>query len=348
MKNINFITIALLFSLNLNYSLANQRDKKISCKSLLVNSALKPVSFNFKGLQVAHVIDPTGSTGATLFYFPEGALANFDSRGGSVASIETTLLEEGSYSNSIDGILFAGGSTMGLAATDGVRKRIFDERAQEASEFDFIPSVPGAVVYDYSGRTHPKMNSLVYPSSALGEELMDNLSSDTFYVGRTGAGLNTTSSKVSKPIWGGQGFNFREYKGGLKIVVATIVNSMGNIVLSDGRLLNQVLDQNQGSELLNNIKNKAGQNTTLSIIITNARLDRNALKRIAVMVHTSMAAVIRPFHSPSDGDILFAVSVPDDDVKVVAEELETHIAIAASEMMATAVIEAGVVSNTEN
>ncbi|MCB0350354.1 MAG: P1 family peptidase, partial [Bdellovibrionales bacterium] len=270
---------------------------------------------------------------------------NFDARGGSVASIETTLLEEGSYSNEVDGIVFAGGSTMGLAATDGVRKRIFDVRARQATEFDFIPSVPGAVVFDYGGRIHPKMDRYAYPDSKLGEKLMDNLSSDTFLVGRTGAGLNVTSSKISQPIWGGQGFKYLEFNGGIKIIVATVVNSGGNIILPDGKMLNQDLksERNPDHDKISHLKPKPGQNTTLSIVITNVPLDRNALKRLSVMVHTSMAAVIRPFHTPTDGDILFAVSVPDNKLRASVDE--TGLALAASEMMAEAIIDAGRTSN---
>src|SRR3989344_7919027 len=93
----------------------------------------KVVPFHMPGLEIASVSDPTLSTGATLFFFPKGAHANFDARGGSVAAVETTLLEEGSYSNLIDGIAFAGGSTMGLAAADGVRSRIFKDRIESSA-----------------------------------------------------------------------------------------------------------------------------------------------------------------------------------------------------------------------
>ena len=49
-------------------------------------------------------------------------------------------------------------------------------------------------------------------------------------------------------------------------------------------------------------------NTTIGIVATDARLDKMALKRIAVMGHDGLAMAIRPIHSLLDGDTLFALS----------------------------------------
>src|SRR5207248_6703294 len=64
-----------------------------------------PLQYDFDAVRTASLVDPTHSTGATLFYFPTGARVNFDARGGAVATVETTLLEEGSYSNEVNAIL---------------------------------------------------------------------------------------------------------------------------------------------------------------------------------------------------------------------------------------------------
>ncbi|MBI4404582.1 MAG: P1 family peptidase [Deltaproteobacteria bacterium] len=251
-------------------------------------------------VQISSLVDPTRSTGATLLFFPRGAAVNFDARGGSVAAVETTLFEEGSYGdNRINGLVFAGGSTMGLAATDGVREVLFRKNIDHSTDFDFIPSVPGAVVYDYGGRIFPFNDPTVYPNNAFGMELTKHLSTDTFYMGRTGAGISTTVNKIGVPYWGGQGAAFGEYSWG-KLLAVVVLNSSGDIKKNGVSLAPHPTQTGKRSV--------RGQNTTLSAIITDVKLDRSQLKRLAIMVHTNMAQMIDPFHTPEDGDIHFALS----------------------------------------
>ncbi len=281
------------------------------------------LKFNMPGLEVAAVSDPTLATGSTLFYFPKGAAAQANASGGSVAAIETTLLDHGSYSNIIDGIVFSGGSTMGLAAHGGVRAEIFNERSDNAGDFDFIPSVPGAVVYDFGQRLEETQNQKVYPTEEMGRALFNSRSPNLMPIGRIGAGTSTTANKISKPIWGGQGAAFKSFRWG-KIFVAVALNPVGNVQFSnidtDRALLQPLRDRNG----LNKIK--AGHNTTLSIVITDLKLDRNQLQRLANSVHTNMAKFISPFQTYTDGDILFAVSLGtrEFDSNLTHDDIENY------------------------
>ena len=49
-------------------------------------------------------------------------------------------------------------------------------------------------------------------------------------------------------------------------------------------------------------------NTTLSLVVTNQKLDRLQLTSIGRQVHASMARAIQPFHSRWDGDVNYMVS----------------------------------------
>lgn len=296
-----------------------------------------------EGMKVASISDPTRSTGATLFYFPEGANIAYDSRGGSVASSETTLFDEGSYSNNINAIVFAGGSTMGLAAGDGVRHVIFRKLIEsgQAGQFDFIPSVPSAVVYDFGGRVHRGSDKYVYPNHELGRALADNLS-DEFQIGRFGAGTTTSVNKIGQHRWGGQGAASAEFPWG-KIFVAVVLNSSGDIFDGNTSFTEQfppIGAKKPGAS-------RAGENTTLSIIVTDVPLDRNQLKRLAVTVHTSMGRTIFPFQTSVDGDIQFAASVPraggngqEEQLIADASELEFELAMRGAELMRAAMLEA--------
>ncbi len=312
-----------------------------------IRSEVREFKFDLPGLKIASVTDQSLSTGATLFLLPAHSTANYDARGGSVAAIETTLLDESSYSNEIDGILFAGGSTMGLEATQGVRRRLFKERAGKAADFDFIPSIPGAVVYDYGNRIEPSQKKLNFPDIKLGEAAFDQAKENSILMGRVGAGTSTTGSKITEPVWGGQGAAFREIKFAdgfsFKVFTAVVVNAHGEIHLPEGI----VLDKATLKKLREQPRVRATRkNTTLSIVITDVSLDRSQLKRLANMVHTGMAAVIRPFHSYTDGDILFAVSMHQKQMPTEgAYEREEVLQLKASEAMNEAIVKSVMISN---
>lgn len=254
--------------------------------------------FIMNGLEVSSVEDPTGSTGATLFLFRDGAKAQADIRGGSAATAETSLLKSGSMSTEVDAVVFAGGSTMGLAAGDGVRSHLFNSRGDNRTNFNSIPSVPTAVVYDYSNRTGPGQDKFVYPDHSFGQKLVNNLSAEKFINGRAGAGVSTTANKISKKIWGGQGAKFTDL-GYAKIFCAVVNNPAGDILVNN---IDPIVENTETTVT-------PGENTTLSIVVTDLDLDRDQLKRLSVIVHTSMARSIFPFQTFTDGDCNFSVSL---------------------------------------
>lgn len=307
--------------------------------------------FKMPGMKVASISDSSLSTGVTLFSFEPGATASFDARGGSVASNETSLLDEGSYSNEIDAVLFAGGSTMGLEAHQGVRREIFKARSADAGNFDFIPGVPGAVVYDYGGRIEDSQKRLIFPTLGMGAAAYNMAEPNRMLVGRVGAGTSTTANKVSQPIWGGQGAAQVELKLGnkkVKVFAAVILNPHGDIYLPNGQRLDYKMPN---VETLMDSEGLTGhkKNTTLSIIVTDVALDRNQLRRLSTMVHTSMASSIRPFHSYTDGDINFAVSTNRVSFPTgeMAYEFEEALQSSAAQAMQEAILRGTLTANPE-
>jgi L-aminopeptidase/D-esterase-like protein len=51
-----------------------------------------------------------------------------------------------------------------------------------------------------------------------------------------------------------------------------------------------------------------GENTTLAIVATNARLSKTQATKVAQMAHDGFARAIAPAHTPYDGDTIFAVA----------------------------------------
>lgn len=70
-------------------------------------------------------------------------------------------------------------------------------------------------------------------------------------------------------------------------------------------------------------KSRPGENTTLVIVATDARMDRLMLKQFAIMAHTGLGRAIYPAHTPLDGDIVFAVSTGMSDEPDPVRELAT-------------------------
>lgn len=308
-------------------------------------AAREEFGFDFRDFLVATAEYEEGPTGMTLFSFPSGALTAVDVRGGAAATRETTLLDSKSAYPAVDAIVLAGGSTYGLEAASGVMSSLLEQRGGRTGFAD-IPSVPAAIVYDFSGR----QNS-VYPDAALGKRAFRALRRNQVSIGEAGAGRNVTVGKYFGRAFAeksGQGAFFVEI-GGLKIFGLTVVNAMGTINGLDGRVVRGNFDRRTSSRHSIPEQLLAGTvplttptvpgNTTISIVITNAKLDHAALERISVMAHTAMGRVIEPFHSPSDGDTLFAVTTGTFALPAGSDAAE-HIGTVAGRVMQNAVLSA--------
>ena len=56
---------------------------------------------------------------------------------------------------------------------------------------------------------------------------------------------------------------------------------------------------------------RAGMNTTIGCVFTNARLDKAQTNKLAAIAHDGLAMSIRPVHTDADGDTIFALSKGD-------------------------------------
>ena len=93
--------------------------------SALSSGNLMVIPFSeIKGVQVGNACDDKAKTGVTVFYFPSPATAAVKIFGGGPASRETPLLEPERNSLPLNALVFGGGSAYGLAAADGVMRRM--------------------------------------------------------------------------------------------------------------------------------------------------------------------------------------------------------------------------------
>jgi len=316
------------------------------------------LKFDFPGLLIGVAEYEEGPTGLTVFYFPQGVMAAVDVRGGAAATINTDRLRLGYDQPTVRAIFFTGGSSYGLEAASGIMAELLAMRGN-ATHWEMIPTVTGAVVFDFRGRDNP-----IYPDKQLGRAAMQGARAGRFPLGARGAGRMVNVGKFFGPAFmesAGQGGAFRQ-AGATKIAAFTVVNSVGVIVDREGQVARGNLDPETGLRstlaadlddasaarkkraraapepvppgspsntdfALDGQKSPGGSNTTLTVLVTNQQLTHPQLSRLAVQTHTSMARAIQPFHTEKDGDVLFAVTTGEArNPDLEFEELAAHAA----------------------
>jgi L-aminopeptidase/D-esterase-like protein len=138
--------------------------------------------------------------------------------------------------------------------------------------------------------------------------------------GNVGAGAGATVGKLlgmDRAMKGGVGSASITLPGGLTVAALVAVNAFGDIIdpstggvvagvrTPDGRGLAdaRVLIRTGATQ-----KNPIGENTTIGVVATNARLTKAQATKIAQMAHDGLARAIAPAHTMFDGDTLFAVA----------------------------------------
>ncbi|MFJ2368912.1 P1 family peptidase [Microbacterium sp. NPDC087665] len=273
------------------------------------------VEYDFPGVLLGTAEYAEGPTGATVLSIPAGARTFTDRRGGAVGA-------SGLYGYN-HAICLAGGSVYGLSAVAGVSEALF-ERADHRSGFDQLQLVSGAIIYDYSVR-----DNSVFPDTALGKAALGAARAGVVEVGRVGGGAAASSGKVdpARVELTGQGAAFRQV-GDVKVLVVTVLNPYGVILDREGRIIRGNYDAATGErrhpardyeEAIGEsrlVESMSG-NTTITAVVTNVQLSDVELKQFGLQVHSSMHRGIQPFHTPLDGDTLFAlttdeVALPED------------------------------------
>ena len=79
-----------------------------------------------------------------------------------------------------------------------------------------------------------------------------------------------------------------------------------------------------------------GENSTIGVVATNARLTKTQATKVAQMAHDGLARSITPVHSLSDGDTLFALATGT----LAGEADVSRVGALAAEAVADAVLRA--------
>ena len=253
------------------------------------------------GLRVGHWTDPVGLTGCTVVLAPDdGAVAGVDVRGSAPGTRETDLLRPTALVERINAICLAGGSAFGLAAADGVMRRLAERGVGFATGVRPVPIVPAAILFDL-GVGDP----IAFPDADSGyAATLAAEGNDGQLEGRVGSGTGTTVAKMAGPQGarpGGIGSAARRMPDGSTAGALVVNNALGNIHARDGTPL----------AVATGAAEPPTGNTTLVVIGTDAPLDRAQCRKLAELGHDALAIGIRPTHTLFDGDVVFTMSTGD-------------------------------------
>ena len=295
------------------------------------------LEFELPGLEIGCAEYDEGPTGCTVFHFPVGAALQVDVRGGSPGTL-------GASFEWVHAICLAGGSLYGLEAATGVAAELFARREYGTGWLE-IPLVAGAIIFDWGLR-----DTSVYPDKELGRAALRAARPGVIPVGARGAGRSASVGKTfayEQAEAGGQGAAFRRV-GDTAVAVFTVVNAVGAVVDRDGQVVRGHVDLESGARasLVSAVEERIAAgvpvrpppgNTTLTVVVTNMKLDAWLLRTLGRQVHASMARAIQPFHAMVDGDVLFAVTTNEVEdpvlesigLGVIASELAWDAVLAA-------------------
>lgn len=262
-----------------------------------------------EGVLVGHWTDPVGRTGCTVILLPEGCVASGEVRGGAPGTREFELLDPTRTVTHVDAVLLTGGSAFGLSAADGVMRWCEEHGRGYPVGTIRVPIVVGAVIFDLGvgdplARPGPNDGYVACASAVAIDAAVG--------VGAIGAGTGATRSKWrGDPLPGGLGASIVQV-GRVVVRALVVVNPIGDVVVEGTTRPADDL----AAFVASRTPPSPGEdraNTTIGIIVTNARLDKVGCHLVAQSGHDGIARSIWPSHLRSDGDALVVVSVPPVD-----------------------------------
>jgi L-aminopeptidase/D-esterase-like protein len=287
----------------------------------VLNDGAKVLQFDWPTLQIGTGEYEEGPTGVTVIRFAKRVHGAVDVRGGGPGTVNTDYLRIGYDVPELDAVVFSGGSFYGLESTTAVYTAMKDDGIRDGN-WDNVAFAVGAIIYDLGDR---RLNE-IYPDKRLAQAAYRAARPGVFPLGAHGAGrLAKTGGLFGCNAFSGQGAAFRQI-GDLKIAAFVVVNALGVVTKRDGHVAACYPDASWPKDLRTvdlmsdypasrkpNWSNDKKRNTTISLIVTNQKLPRAQLERLATHVHSSMARAIQPFATEFDGDVLYAVSTAELD-----------------------------------
>lgn len=291
-----------------------------------------------EGIKVGHAQNVEGGTGCTVILAEQGVCAGVDVRGGGPASRETDTLRPINMIEKIHAVMLSGGSAYGLDAAGGAMQYLEENGFGLDVGVGVVPIVCGSSLFDLTVG-----DAKCRPDKAMGYEACRNASTAPVAQGNVGAGTGATVGKIlgtGRMMKSGLGC-YAVQIGDVKCGAIVAVNAVGDVRDADtGAILAGVLSEDGAAfadarEVLHQgisiVRKPFSNNTTIGVVVTNAKLNKVQCTKVAAVAHNGFAQTIRPVHTSSDGDTIYALATGE-----VTADSDAMAALAA-EVMAKAI-----------
>lgn len=280
------------------------------------------------GIRVGHHTLTERPTGCTVILADgDGAVGGVSQRGGAPGTRETDLLKTSNLVERVNAIVLSGGSAFGLDTATGVMRYLEERKIGFRTGAGVVPIVPAAILFDLGFGGDAKIR----PNADCGYRAAAAATDGKVEEGNVGAGAGATVGKLGgrveipgypggrrAPMKAGIGSAAITLENGLVVGAIVAVNAVGDIIdpstgqvvagvrnpdgkLADARL---VLRESAAPPPAP----RAGENTTIAVVATNAQLTKEQVNRIALMADDGLARAINPSHTVGDGDTVFALA----------------------------------------
>jgi putative pantetheine hydrolase len=281
------------------------------------------------GFRVGHATrrEPGWLTGATVVLAPdEGAVGGVDVRGGAPGTRETELLDPPNLVDRVNAVVLTGGSAFGLAAADGVARRLYAAGLgwPMGEPGEVVPIVPAAVLYDLGRGGVFDATPTADDGAAALDAAMAAEAGSAVEQGCVGAGTGA----VAGGLKGGIGSASVVLDDGTTIAALVAVNAFGpcwDERTGELLALRHALDDEFGRvgrpspRELDEARERAamayegkpirpGMATVIGVIATDATLTKAQCQKVSGLGHDGLARAVGVVHTLLDGDTLFTLA----------------------------------------
>lgn len=276
------------------------------------------------GVFAAHATNAAAGTGCTVIVCPAGATGGADVRGGAPATRETDLLRPEETVDALHAVVLSGGSAFGLAASCGVAEELERRGIGLDVMVAKVPIVSGACLFDLACGD-PSTRPTAADGAAACATALD-APGEPLARGNVGAGCGCTVGKLGGPalaMKSGLGEDV-ERAGELVCGAVAAVNACGDVLDPDTgeRIAGMRTPEGGLGSTVDALLGMAATmplsrtNTTISCVVTNARLTKAQATKVAQMSADAYAHAISPTHTTNDGDTVFVMATGEVDAPV--------------------------------
>ena len=266
------------------------------------------------GIKVGHHTLTGRPTGCTVVLVEPGATAGVDVRGAAPATRDTDLLAPAKMVQQVFGIALSGGSLFGLASADGVLRFLEEKKVGIAYGGMRIPIVPGASIFDLGVG-----DGKIRPTADCGYRAAQAATDAPVSEGSIGAGAGATLGKfagMGRAMKSGVGTAAISMPDGLIVAALVVANPFGDVIdPNTGKVIAGVRSADgrgwaDARVLVRSGARRAtaGNNSTIGVVATNARLTKAQATYLAQLTDDGYARAIWPIHTEVDGDTVFALA----------------------------------------